>query len=75
MTREKMETQHTPGPWNVGDAVIWRRARSNWSRIGTEIVHGIVIEILPRKVRIKLVSNIKNSLTALVDPAKLEKGV
>ena len=57
--------------FSVGDRVIWERSKSNWSRISTERVQGEVIAILPHRVRIRLLSGIKNSLTALVDPNRL----
>lgn len=61
----------TPLPWNVGDAVVWLRSRSSWSRISVDRVQAEVIGVTKNRIRIRLRSNIINSLTALVDPARL----
>jgi hypothetical protein len=54
-----------------GDRVVYSRTVSNWSRIGVEQVHGIVLGATNKRVRIKLLTGIKGSLTALVNPDRL----
>lgn len=62
-----------PRDYQIGDEVVYRRSMSTWSRIASEDVHGVVVAITQKRIRIRLTSGIISNLTALVRPDRLRK--
>jgi hypothetical protein len=71
--RSEPPRERTIEGWKRGDEVIWRRAKSGWGRTGSERVRAVVERVTAARVRIRLLTGIGGSLTALVRADRLER--